>query len=160
MGAAAALGPTVSGVELDSLISQVKDLLPDLGEGFILACLEHYSYDSEQVINNILEDRLAPELNQLDRGLERQAKPDPTPLLSSRHNVFQNDEFDVFSRDSVDLSRVHKGRRKEENVRSLVNDKQAVVAQRQRYQKYSVVVEEVGAWASLGVGNQQSTPLL
>lgn len=41
----------------------------------------------------------------------RQVKPDPTPLLSSRHNVFQNDEFDVFSRDSVDLSRVHKGRR-------------------------------------------------
>lgn len=41
----------------------------------------------------------------------RQVKPDPTPLLSSRHNIFQNDEFDVFSRDSVDLSRVHKGRR-------------------------------------------------
>lgn len=143
MGAAAAVGPAVSGVELDSLISQVKDLLPDLGEGFILACLEHYNYDSERVINNILEDRLAPELSHLDRSLERQVKPDPTPLLSSRHNVFQNDEFDVFSRDSVDLSRVHKGRRKEETVRSLVNDKQAVVAQWQRYQKYSVVVEEV-----------------
>ncbi|XP_052592325.1 activating signal cointegrator 1 complex subunit 2 isoform X1 [Peromyscus californicus insignis] len=143
VGAAAAPGPTVCGVELDSLISQVKDLLPDLGEGFILACLEHYSYDTEQVINNILEDRLAPELSQLDRSLERQVKPDPTPLLTSRHNVFQNDEFDVFSRDSVDLSRVHKGRRKEENVRSLVNDKRAVVAQRHRCQQYSVVVEEV-----------------
>ncbi|XP_036056694.1 activating signal cointegrator 1 complex subunit 2 isoform X2 [Onychomys torridus] len=143
MGAAAAPGPTVCGVELDSLISQVKDLLPDLGEGFILACLEHYSYDAEQVINNILEDRLAPELSQLDRSLERQVKPDPTPLLTSRHNIFQNDEFDVFSRDSVDLSRVHKGRRKEENVRSLVNDKRAVEAQRHRYQQYSVVVEEV-----------------
>ncbi|XP_038183725.1 activating signal cointegrator 1 complex subunit 2 isoform X3 [Arvicola amphibius] len=142
-GAAAALGPTVCGVQLDSLISQVKDLLPDLGEGFILACLEYYSYDSEQVINNILEDRLAPELSQLDRSLKRQVKPDPTPLLTSRHNVFQNDEFDVFSRDSVDLSRVHKGRRKEENVRSLVNDKRAVVAQRLRYQQYSVVMEEV-----------------
>ncbi|XP_075800270.1 activating signal cointegrator 1 complex subunit 2 isoform X2 [Microtus pennsylvanicus] len=142
-GAAAALGPTVCGVQLDSLISQVKDLLPDLGEGFILACLEHYSYDSEQVINNILEDRLAPELSQLDRSLKRQVKPDPTPLLTSRHNVFQNDEFDVFSRDSVDLSRVHKGRRKEENVRSLVNDKRAVAAQRLRYQQYSVVMEEV-----------------
>uniref|UniRef100_A0A8C2QYT8 CUE domain-containing protein n=1 Tax=Capra hircus TaxID=9925 RepID=A0A8C2QYT8_CAPHI len=105
LGAAAAPGPTVCGVELDSLISQVKDLLPDLGEGFILACLEHYSYDPEQVINNILEGRLAPTLSQLDRGLDRQVKPDPTPLLTSRHNVFQNDEFDVFSRDSVDLSR-------------------------------------------------------
>ncbi|XP_058995118.1 activating signal cointegrator 1 complex subunit 2 isoform X6 [Mustela lutreola] len=143
MGAAAALGPPVGGVELDSLISQVKDLLPDLGEGFILACLEHYGYDPEQVINNFLEERLAPALSQLDRSLDRQVKPDPTPLLTSRHNVFQNDEFDVFSRDSVDLSRVHKGRRKEENTRSLLNDKREVVAQRQRYEQYSVVVEEV-----------------
>lgn len=143
LGAAAALGPAVCGVELDSLISQVKDLLPDLGEGFILACLEHYGYDPEQVINNILEERLTPALSQLDRSLDRQVKPDPTPLLTSRHNVFQNDEFDVFSRDSVDLSRVHKGRRKEESTRSLVNDKREVVAQRQRYEQYSVVVEEV-----------------
>lgn len=143
LGAAAAQGAPVSGVELDSLISQVKDLLPDLGEGFILACLEHCGYDPERVINDILEERLAPALRQLDRGLDRQIKPDPTPLLTSRHNVFQNDEFDVFSRDSVDLSRVHKGRRKEENARSLLNDKRAVAAQRQRYEQYSVVVEEV-----------------
>ncbi|XP_012927449.1 activating signal cointegrator 1 complex subunit 2 isoform X6 [Heterocephalus glaber] len=143
MGAAASLGPTMGSVELDSLISQVKDLLPDLGEGFILACLEHYHYDPEQVINNILEERLAPALSQLDRSLARQAKPDPTPLLTSRHNIFQNDEFDVFSRDSVDLSRIHKGRRKEGNTRSLLNDKRAVAAQRQRYEQYSVVVEEV-----------------
>ncbi|XP_062941351.1 activating signal cointegrator 1 complex subunit 2 isoform X1 [Cynocephalus volans] len=143
MGAVAAPGPAVCGVELDSLISQVKDLLPDLGEGFILACLEHYHYDPEQVINNILEERLAPTLSQLDRSLDRQVKPDPMPLLTSRHNVFQNDEFDVFSRDSVDLSRVHKGRRKEENTRSLLNDKRAVAAQRQRYEQYSMVVDEV-----------------
>ncbi|XP_048077411.1 activating signal cointegrator 1 complex subunit 2 isoform X7 [Ursus arctos] len=143
MGAAAALGPPVCGVELDSLISQVKDLLPDLGEGFILACLEHCDYNPEQVINNILEERLAPALSQLDRSLDRQVKPDPTPLLTSRHNIFQNDEFDVFSRDSVDLSRVHKGKRKEENTRSLVNDKREVAEQRQRYEQYSVVVEEV-----------------
>nr|XP_017532915.2 activating signal cointegrator 1 complex subunit 2 isoform X4 [Manis javanica] len=143
MGAAAALGPPVGGVELDSLISQVKDLLPDLGEGFILACLEHYSYEPEQVINNILEERLAPALSQLDRTLDRQIKPDPTPLLTSRHNIFQNDEFDVFSRDSVDMSRVLKGKRKEENTRSLLNDKREVAAQRQRYEQYSVVVEEV-----------------
>ncbi|XP_004400116.1 PREDICTED: activating signal cointegrator 1 complex subunit 2 isoform X1 [Odobenus rosmarus divergens] len=143
MGAAAALGPPVCGVELDSLISQVKDLLPDLGEGFILACLEHYAYNPEQVINNILEERLAPALSQLDRSLDRQMKPDPTPLLTSRHNIFQNDEFDVFSRDSVDLSRVHKGRRKEEDTRSLLNDKREVGAQRLRYERYSMVVEEV-----------------
>lgn len=58
-------------MELDSLISQVKDLLPDLGEGFILACLEGYDYNVEQVINNILEDKLVPSLDKLDQTMPR-----------------------------------------------------------------------------------------
>lgn len=143
-GAAAAPLAKVSGVELDSLISQVKDLLPDLGEGFILACLEEYSYNTEQVINNILEDKLVPHLDRLDRQMQRQLQPDPTPLLSSRSNVFQHDEFDVFSRDSVDVSRIQKGKRREKDTtRSLLNDKRLVAEQRQRYSHYSLVVEEV-----------------
>uniref|UniRef100_A0A8B9SQA6 Activating signal cointegrator 1 complex subunit 2 n=1 Tax=Anas platyrhynchos TaxID=8839 RepID=A0A8B9SQA6_ANAPL len=129
---------------LDSLISQVKDLLPDLGEGFILACLEEYSYNAEQVINNILEDKLVPSLEKLDRTMRRQPKPDPTPLLNSRHNVFQNDEFDISSRDSVDVSRIQKGKRREkETTRSLLNDKRLIAEQKERYSQYSVVVEEV-----------------
>nr|XP_021392991.1 activating signal cointegrator 1 complex subunit 2 [Lonchura striata domestica] len=143
-GAAAAPIARVSGVELDSLISQVKDLLPDLGEGFILACLEEYGYNTEQVINNILEEKLVPNLDKLDRRMERQLKPDPTPLVSSRCNVFQNDEFDVFSRDAVDVSRIQKGKRREKDTtRSLVNDKRLVAEQRQRYSQYSVVLEEL-----------------
>ncbi|XP_009997781.1 PREDICTED: activating signal cointegrator 1 complex subunit 2 isoform X2 [Chaetura pelagica] len=144
-GAAAAPAAKVSGVELDSLISQVKDLLPDLGEGFILACLEEYSYNAEQVINNILEDKLESSLRQLDRAMRRQLKPDPTPLVTSRYNVFQNDEFDVFSRDSVDVSRIQKGksRREKDTTRSLLNDKRLVAEQKERYQQYSLVVEEI-----------------
>ena len=49
----------------------------------------------------------------------------------------------MLSRDSVDLSRVHKGRRKQESARSLLNDKRGVAAQRRRYEQYSVLVEEV-----------------
>ncbi|KGL86832.1 Activating signal cointegrator 1 complex subunit 2 [Charadrius vociferus] len=143
-GAAAAPVGKVSGVELDSLISQVKDLLPDLGEGFILACLEEYGYNAEQVINNILEDKLVPYLDKLDRTMQRQLKPDPTPLVTSRYNVFQNDEFDVFSRDSVDVSRIQKGKRREKDTtRSLLNDKRLVAEQKERYSQYSVIVEEV-----------------
>uniref|UniRef100_A0A2K5R314 CUE domain-containing protein n=1 Tax=Cebus imitator TaxID=2715852 RepID=A0A2K5R314_CEBIM len=140
MGAAAAVGLIMCGVELDSLISQVKDLLPDLGEGFILACLEYYHYDTEQVINNILEEQMAPTLTQLDHNLGREMKPDQTPLLTSHHNVFHNDEFDMFSRDAVDLRWVHKGKStgKEENTRSFLNDKHTVC-----HEQYSVVVEEV-----------------
>ncbi|NXU77467.1 ASCC2 protein, partial [Oreotrochilus melanogaster] len=98
----------------------------------------------EQVINNILEDKLVPSLDKLDRAMQRQLKPDPTPLVTSRSNVFQNDEFDVFSRDSVDISRVQKGKRREKDTtRSLLNDKQLVAEQKERYRQYSLVVEEV-----------------
>uniref|UniRef100_A0A8D2JL52 Activating signal cointegrator 1 complex subunit 2 n=1 Tax=Varanus komodoensis TaxID=61221 RepID=A0A8D2JL52_VARKO len=133
----------VSGVELDSLISQVKDLLPDLGEGFILACLEEYDYSVEQVINNLLEDKLVASLGKLDRAMPRPVKTDPTPLVTSRYNVFQNDEFDVFSKDSVDLSRVQKGK-------SLLNDKRVVTEQRERYSQYSVIVEELPEQSGVG----------
>ncbi|NXG78815.1 ASCC2 protein, partial [Baryphthengus martii] len=99
----------------------------------------------EQVINNILEDKLVPYLDKLDRTMQRQLKPDPTPLVTSRYNVFQNDEFDVFSRDSVDVSRIQKGKRRREKdtTRSLLNDKRLVAEQKERYSQYSVIVEEV-----------------
>lgn len=142
-GAAAAPTVRVSGVELDSLVTQVKDLLPDLGEGFVLACLEEYDYGVEQVINNILEGKLVASLEQLDRSMPRPVKPDTTPLVTARCNVFQNDEFDVFSNDSVDLSRVQKGKRRDKvTTESLLNDKRLVAEQRERYSQYSVVVEE------------------
>lgn len=65
----------LSQAELDSLLSCIKDLLPDLGDGFLLACLQEYDYNSELVINNILEDRLTPNLDKLDRAMPRY---DPT----------------------------------------------------------------------------------
>lgn len=47
--------------------------------------------------------------------------------------------------------------RKEENTRSLVNDKREVAEQRQRYEQYSVVVEEVGGPGPPGRG-EPATP--
>ena len=64
-------GCPVSEGELESLLTCIRDLLPDLGEGFLLACLREYGYNSELVINNILEDRLAPNLDKLDRAMPR-----------------------------------------------------------------------------------------
>ncbi|KAG7234261.1 hypothetical protein INR49_003323 [Caranx melampygus] len=103
----------LSGPELDSLLSCIRDLLPDLGEGFLLACLEE------------------------------PVKEELPNVLSNRSNVFDDDEFDVFRRERVDMSRIWKGRRKGENVREMLNDKQHVAEQRARYQAYETVVDEV-----------------
>uniref|UniRef100_A0A8C6SIV8 Activating signal cointegrator 1 complex subunit 2 n=1 Tax=Neogobius melanostomus TaxID=47308 RepID=A0A8C6SIV8_9GOBI len=131
----------LSSAELDSLLSSVRDLLPDLGEGFLLACLEEYDYNSELVINNILEERLSPALSALDRALPRPPKEEPAELLSHRSNVFDDDEFDVFRRDQVDMTRVWKGRR--ESARELLNDKQHIADQKSRYLSYETVVDEI-----------------
>uniref|UniRef100_A0A147A728 Activating signal cointegrator 1 complex subunit 2 n=1 Tax=Fundulus heteroclitus TaxID=8078 RepID=A0A147A728_FUNHE len=133
----------VSSPELESLLSCIRDLLPDLGEGFLLACLQEYGYNSELVINNILEDRLAPNLEKLDRAMPRPVKEELPAVLNSRSNVFDDDEFDVFRRDQVDMSRIWKGRRKGEDPRELLNDKQHIEEQRARYRTYETVVDEV-----------------
>nr|XP_056715575.1 activating signal cointegrator 1 complex subunit 2 [Euleptes europaea] len=156
-GTAAMPAARVSGVELDSLISQVKDLLPDLGEGFVLACLEEYNYDVEQVINNILEDKLVASLKKLDHAMPRPVKQDPTPLVTARCNIFQNDEFDVFSKDSVDMSRIQKGKRSDRaTTKGLLNDKSIVAEQRERYSQYSVIVEEATEQSGEGLFYQDT----
>ncbi|KAF0288704.1 Activating signal cointegrator 1 complex subunit 2 [Amphibalanus amphitrite] len=42
------------------MVSHVQDLLPDLSRSFVMACLEHYNFSSERVINALLEDSLPP----------------------------------------------------------------------------------------------------
>uniref|UniRef100_A0A3Q3FUA5 Activating signal cointegrator 1 complex subunit 2 n=1 Tax=Labrus bergylta TaxID=56723 RepID=A0A3Q3FUA5_9LABR len=136
-------GCPVSEAELESLLSCIRDLLPDLGEGFLLACLHEYNYNSELVINNILEDRLAPNLDKLDRAMPRPVKEELPDVLSVRSNVFDDDEFDIFRRDQIDMSRIWKGRRKGESARDMLNDKQHVTEQKARYQAYETVVDEI-----------------
>ncbi|KAG0622488.1 hypothetical protein M758_3G100500 [Ceratodon purpureus] len=53
-------------IMLQSNISQVKDLFPDYGDGFVALCLEAYDNDPEKVISRILEDKLHPDLASLD----------------------------------------------------------------------------------------------
>ncbi|KAM4051625.1 activating signal cointegrator 1 complex subunit 2 [Anomaloglossus baeobatrachus] len=140
--AGATASKSLTGVELDSLVSQVKDLLPELGEGFILRCLEEYGHNPEIVINHLLEENLSPRLLELDRSMPRPVQVNPCPLVTSRSNIFADDEFDVFSRDAVDTSRIWKGRRKQETAAQILSDKSVIVSQKERYASYSIVSEE------------------
>jgi len=51
-----------------SLISQVQDLFPDFGSGFIVKLLNEYNDDVEQVISHLLEDSLPTHLEGADRS--------------------------------------------------------------------------------------------
>ncbi|CAN1274423.1 Activating signal cointegrator 1 complex subunit 2, partial [Linum perenne] len=60
---------------LESKISQIKDLFPDYGKGFLAACLEAYNQNPEEVIQRILEGTLHEDLQRLDISLETMPTP-------------------------------------------------------------------------------------
>lgn len=51
---------------MQSHITQIKDVLPGYGDGYLAACLQHFQYNSEQVIHALLEDAEPKELQGLD----------------------------------------------------------------------------------------------
>ncbi|KAA8566408.1 hypothetical protein EYC84_008975 [Monilinia fructicola] len=103
-----------------SLISQIQDLFPDLGSGFVVKLLEEYNDNTEEVISHLLEGSLPPSLERADRSEELELPHEPSsshadlvphstpPQLPTRRNVFDDDEFDQLA---VDASRLHFGRR-------------------------------------------------
>jgi len=68
---------------VESKISQVKDLFPDYGKGFISACLEAYDHNPEEVIQRILEGTLHGDLQTLDTSMET-VPPKSLPLLGKK----------------------------------------------------------------------------
>lgn len=61
--------------EMSEEISKVKEIFPDLGEGFIEACLSYFDRKPENVINSLFEDNLPPELAKLDKNMKSFNKP-------------------------------------------------------------------------------------
>ena len=142
---AGATSKTVNDVELFSLVSHVQDLLPGLGDGFVILCLEELNYDVEQVINLLLEDNLPASLRNLNRNLSKEEamknrKQPVKAILEERQSVYDKDEFDVFSGSKVDVSKVHKGKRRDKgNLKTLLSDKSDITETvKERYSAYDV----------------------
>ncbi|CAH2043198.1 unnamed protein product, partial [Iphiclides podalirius] len=140
-------------VKEESLISEVKDILPHLGDGFILKCLQHYGFNSERVINSLLEGNLAEPLRGVDQTLPiiPEDRVDQKFLETGvqRLNVFDGDEFDIMTRDDVDVSRIHVGKKRREyrDLRDMLDDKAEVRSRADIYSKYNLVCDEVSMYS-------------
>ncbi|KAG0181394.1 hypothetical protein DFQ29_008451 [Apophysomyces sp. BC1021] len=131
-------------VQQTAKISQVQELFPDLGEGFIEACLSAGNGDVEMVIMQLLENTLPPSVASLDRSMERQRIPEQIAaaeeinttyeehdsVLSTRRNIFDNDEFDMFSRTDVDKQKVHLGKKSRGTAENMLNDKSFIESEK------------------------------
>lgn len=121
-----------------SLVTQVQDLFPDLGSGFVLKLLDEYNDDVEQVTAHLLDDSLPHHLQDLDRNehaaifnstdesrikdLAPRSTPPQEPYIPERRNVFDDDELD---RLDVDTSRLHLG--KKDQTRSADQPNKAAI---------------------------------
>jgi len=108
-----------------SLVSQIQDLFPDLGSGFITQLLDEYNDNVETVTAHLLENSLPPHLQSLDRttqlppmqppsgdmaaSLIPRSTPPASPAAPSRRTIFDDDALSNL--DSSALSRLHLGRR-------------------------------------------------
>ncbi|KAB8232841.1 ASCC2 family CUE domain-containing protein [Aspergillus alliaceus] len=85
-----------------SLITQVQDLFPDLGSGYIARLLDAYDDNPETIIANLLDDSIPPEFHNLDKSEQLPTTSTTTthdilppnstpPPLQPRKNIFDND---------------------------------------------------------------------
>ncbi|KAG0276880.1 hypothetical protein BGZ95_006902 [Linnemannia exigua] len=134
-------------VKRTMLISQLQDLFPDLGDGFLEACLITFKDDPEAAIMHLLEEDLPSDLATMDRSTTRapqQIAPtsdsmalvkasesmEEQDVLSTRRNIFDGDEFDMFSGNQVDKNKISRGKRGPKDVQVVLDDKTFVTQQK------------------------------
>ena len=129
-----------------SLVSQIQDLFPDLGSGFIVKLLDEYKNDTEAITAHLLDDRLPAHLKQADPTevfdfsqeetddqykINRLSPRNTPPLRPQRRNIHDDDEVDTLA---VDALKLHLGRKDED----LTADKM-LAAERPSDQKAAIL---------------------
>ncbi|XP_035218611.1 activating signal cointegrator 1 complex subunit 2-like isoform X2 [Stegodyphus dumicola] len=109
----------LSGSKVKLLVQSVLDVFPDLDDGFVEQCLKYYSFEAEKVIDALLNNSL-PDCLYVNKNSERDSTFENNEVvenvktysvLSERKNIYDNDEFDIFSRTDVNLKNIHIGKK-------------------------------------------------
>lgn len=125
-----------------SLVSQIQDLFPDLGAGFVLRLLDEYDDNVEESTAHLLDDSLPSHLAQLDRSEQaavydhdrsaaiehlapRSTPPVPDTFIPHRANVFDDDDFD---RLEIDTPKLYLGKKPAGVGESGSTNKAAIMA--------------------------------
>ncbi|XP_014260275.1 activating signal cointegrator 1 complex subunit 2 isoform X2 [Cimex lectularius] len=127
--------------QLAVLIEEVKDILPQLGDGFIERCLVYYKYSSADVINAILEDSLPPSLQSLDRELpyippelENEIQKEAVPTV----NIL---DFNAFNEKppGEEMTGYRKKRDDNKSFKDLIDDKSFREEFRNRFSELGII---------------------
>ena len=63
---AAAAAPPQLSPSVQKQLAQIREVLPDYSDGFLMVCLQHFKGNTEQVLHALLEGSLQKELQKLD----------------------------------------------------------------------------------------------
>ena len=85
---------------LEPLIAQIRDLFPELGEGFLAQCLAYFDSNTEKVINALLEDNLPPHLANMDRALAKPSQP-PANVDQNQGNLLRGIDNKTVRREGI-----------------------------------------------------------
>ncbi|KAJ1919659.1 hypothetical protein H4219_001799 [Mycoemilia scoparia] len=96
-------------------VKHIQELMPHLGAGFIVACLEHYGGDIDATTMGLLDNSLPPSLLNLEQTLDRwpllntstSQATNQDYILNKPRTIFDGDEFDILRRDDVDSSKFY-----------------------------------------------------
>ncbi len=83
---------------------------------FFQTCLEHYNNNTERLVNALFDNTVPEHIKFEESSISNVEDEKPFiskefSLLEQRLNIYDNDEFDVFNQDNIDLSRIHRGKK-------------------------------------------------
>lgn len=97
----------------------IAEMFPELGDGFIYKCLEHFDFNNERVVDAILESNLPTELNSLDRKLTKFDLDKVASMLSNKKLDDQVDDqiladsqkYDPVNKTNYQLADIYVGKK-------------------------------------------------
>ncbi|CAF0837772.1 unnamed protein product [Rotaria sp. Silwood1] len=131
-----------------------------LYDGFrvIITCLNHYNNNTEHLVNALFDNTVPEHLkfepssttsvlvssSKITNANEKPFSSKDFSLLEQRSNIYDNDEFDLFNRDDIDLTRIHRGKKTRDAPEDL-DDKSHVKEMSERYARLGLVEDETDA---------------
>ncbi|CAF2450778.1 unnamed protein product [Rotaria sp. Silwood2] len=118
----------------------------------IIVCLNHYNNNTERLIHALC-DQTVPEHLRFDTTstalplppssniTNKDEKPfasNDLSILGQRSNIYDNDEFDIFNRDNIDLTRIHRGKKTQDTLADL-DDKSHLIGMSERYARLGII---------------------
>ncbi|CAF1019251.1 unnamed protein product [Rotaria sordida] len=121
----------------------------------VLVCLKHYNNNTEQLVNALFDNTVPEHLKFEASSTTSSLLPSSIftneneipfiskdfSILEQRSNIYDNDEFDIFNRDNIDLTKIHRGKKTRDSTADL-DDKSHLIGMSERYSRLGLIEDE------------------